>query len=171
MNIFKWFSIFILFAENSAESSIWKIIPVMSLLWLSVVLLSLVIEGATSEMVAIWFLPGAFISMILAIFKVNITVQVVVFVALSVILLVLAKTVLKSKLVAKHPIIPTNSDALIGQTAIVTTRIDNMYEVGEVKIEGKYWPARMADEGGSCEVGEFVTVIEIRGIKLICKSK
>lgn len=147
------------------------IIVGMPLLWLGVVVFSFIIEEITSEMVAIWFVPGALVTLILAILDVNWVIQLVVFVAISAILLVLAKTVLKKKLQKDHPITPTNIDAIIGKTAVVTSRIDNLQEVGEVKVSGQYWAARMTDDSVTADEGTYVTVKEVRGVKLICDIK
>ena len=155
----------------SGEQGLLNIIVGMPLAWLAVVVFSFIIEEMTADMVAIWYVPGALVSMILAILDVNWVIQLVVFVAVSAILLVLAKTVLKKKLQKNHTITPTNIDAIIGKTATVTSRIDNLKECGEVKVNGQYWTARMTDDSVTADEGMYVTVKEVRGVKLICEIK
>ena len=46
--------------------------------------------------------------------------------------------------------------------------INNIAEQGEVKIGGLCWSAR-AEDGRVIPVGTEVTVVEIRGVKLIVK--
>ena len=93
------------------------------------------------------------------------------FVVLSAVLLVFSKTVLK-KFLKKHANQEkTDTDLLIGEIAIVTERIDNNEMTGAVKIQGKEWSARMSDNCETAEVGEFVEVLGISGVKLICRWK
>jgi membrane protein implicated in regulation of membrane protease activity len=61
------------------------------------------------------------------------------------------------------------TDMVIGGEAIVTERIDSLAVIGEVKIDGKRWSARL-ENGGTAEIGDHVEVIRIVGVKLICKK-
>ena len=67
----------------------------MTIVWAVVFVAALWIEAETAEMVAIWFLPAAIVGLVLSFFDITWWVQCVVFVVLSAILLILAKTVLK----------------------------------------------------------------------------
>ena len=53
---------------------------------------------------------------------------------------------------------------------MVTERIDNFSECGQVKIKGQYWTARGAGENDVFEVGEALKVVSIEGVKLICEK-
>ena len=59
------------------------------------------------------------------------------------------------------PQIRTGTAALVGQTAVVTERVDA--DAGAVKLEGEIWTARSYDEGAVLEAGRHVHVVEIRG--------
>jgi len=59
------------------------------------------------------------------------------------------------------PQIRTGTAALIGQTAVVTERVDA--DAGAVKLEGEIWTARSYDESAVLEAGRHVHVVEIRG--------
>lgn len=139
-------------------------------LWLCVLVAALWIESLSAEMVSIWFAPGAFVAMILSFFVHAFWIQLIVFVSLSVILLILAKTVFKKKLTAKEKIVPTNADALIGQIALVEEAIDNQKECGVVKINGQLWTARCERDDDTPQVGDRVCIVCVKGSKLICKS-
>lgn len=138
------------------------------LLWLGVLVLALVIEGITAEMVSIWFAPGAFVTMVLSFFVDDFVIQLVTFAALSVLLLILAKTVFKKKLTARGKISLTNADALVGQAAMVEETIDNQKEQGVVKINGQLWTARCERDEDRPEKGQHVRIVRVAGSKLIC---
>ena len=134
---------------------------VMTIVWAVVFLAALWIEAETAEMVALWFLPGAIASLVLSLFDIKWWVQCIIFIALSAVLLVLAKTVLKRYIVKRVGQEKTDTDLLIGEIAVVTERINNNEMTGAVKLQGKEWSARMADDCEIAEVGEFVEVLSI----------
>lgn len=140
-----------------------------ALAWLGVIILSLIVEAQTADMGAICFAPGALVAMILAVLGVDPVIQIVVCIVLSVILLVLAKTVLKKYMKRKHTVVKTNADAMEGKTATVEEEVDNSRDAGVVKINGQLWSARMENDGETAKVGEHVTVVRVQGAKLICR--
>ena len=144
---------------------------VMTLVWAALFIAAIIIELHTAELVAIWFVPGALTSLILSICKVPEWIQWIVFVSVSAILLIMALTKFRKMLLKNVGSQKTDTDLLIGQTAIVTERIDNAEMTGAVRIDGKEWSARMADDCETAEVGEFVSVESISGVKLICRWK
>jgi membrane protein implicated in regulation of membrane protease activity len=144
---------------------------IMTLVWVALFVAALVIEAQTAELVAIWFLPGILVSLILSFFEVGELVQWIVFAAVSAVLLILAFTVFRKKLLKNHGSEPTDTDLLIGNEAIVTEEINNPLMKGAVKIDGKVWSARMTDDSQIAAEGEFVIVESISGVKLICKRK
>lgn len=143
----------------------------MALVWAAIFVTAIIVEMQTAELVAIWFVPGAFASLILSIFKVPEWIQWVVFVSVSVILLIMALTKFRKLLLKNVGKEKTDTDLLIGKPAVVVERVSNSEMTGAVKLEGKVWSARMADDLESADVGEFVTVEDISGVKLICKRK
>ena len=68
----------------------------------------------------------------------------------------------------KTKLVPTNSDRVIGETAVVTESIDNIQAKGSVKVQGQLWTAR-SENGEVIPEGSQVTVIRIEGVKLIVK--
>lgn len=142
----------------------------MTYVWLAIVLLSIVIEALTTNLVAIWFMPAALVSMVLSILNVPLWIQIVVFFALVVIFLILSKIFLRRYL-KKRPRVMTNAESLLGQTAIVTERIDNLAQTGAVRVNGLEWSARAVSDAVTVEKETLVTVRQIQGVKLICEPK
>ena len=140
-----------------------------AIVWAVVFVAALWIEAETCEMVAMWFLPGAVASLVLALCEVDWWIQIVVFIAMSVLFLILAKTVLKKYFSKRIGQEKTDTDLLIGRTAKVEEDIVNADECGAVKINGQIWSARMADNSEKAVVGESVIIESIKGVKLICR--
>ena len=145
-------------------------VTVMTVVWAVVFVGAIFIEAETAEMAAIWFMPGAIAALVMSLFNVEIWIQCLVFVVLSAILLVLAKTVFKKKFSGKIGGEKTDTDLLIGEKAKVVEDIVIGEEKGAVKLGGQIWSARMEDGQSDAAEGEFVTVVRISGVKLICRK-
>ena len=139
----------------------------MVFVWLFIMIAAIVVEVSTVNLISIWFVPSACISMILALCKVQVWIQIVVFFAVFFILMICLKPVFKKNMGLK--IVPTNADSLIGAQAVVIEPINNLHAKGQVKIRGQVWTARSSEEGVTYEEGEVVNVLAIEGVKLICK--
>lgn len=132
--------------------------------WLALIIVFVVIEGANPQLISIWFAGGALITMIVSFFGVSAQIQIIVFVFSSAVLLALTKPLIKKKIIVRTS--KTNSDSNIGKTGIVTAKIDNYHAGGLVQLGGQSWSARSADHSVIPE-GEYVTVVRIEGVKLI----
>ena len=139
--------------------------------WAVICVLTLIVESQTAELVAIWFFPGALVSLILSLCSVKIWIQVLVFVVLSALFTVLGFLFFRKMLLKNVGKTKTDTDLLIGQRARVEEDISNPEMQGAVKIDGKVWSARMEDDSETAVAGEFVTVVAISGVKLICKRQ
>ena len=142
----------------------------MVIFWIGIVFAALFIEMHTAELVAVWFIPSALVSMVLALCKVEIWIQWAVFFVMSTILLIVAFRFLRKLLLKNHGKTKTDTDILIGRLARVEEDINNAEMSGAVKIDGKIWSARMTDDSETAQKGEFVTVEYISGVKLMCKK-
>ena len=138
--------------------------------WISMIVLSIIAEAATTDLVAIWFMPAALVSLILSLVDMPLWIQIVVFIVLVAAFLMFSKTFLR-KYLKKRPNEVTNVDSLVGQTAIVTEKLDNMSQTGAVRINGLEWSARSVDDAVTHEKGTLVVIREISGVKLICEPK
>lgn len=137
-------------------------------IWLGVTFLAIVCEIIVSELVSIWFVPGAVVGIVLAAIEQPIWIQTAVFFSASVILLVLFQMIFRDK-IKKGKNNATNLDIIIGEKAMVTETINNISAEGCVKINGQYWSARSDDES-VIQKDEIVEIVAISGVKLICKK-
>lgn len=134
--------------------------------WAIVAVLALIIEAMTAELVSCWFAPSALVAMLLSSFVKIIWVQVVVFLALSILLIVFGRKLVKKNTRKSN----LNADSLIGKTGVVQEPINNISETGSVKIAGLVWTARSVNDDEIPE-GAVVVIREIQGVKLICELK
>lgn len=148
----------------------WKSLG-LSLLWFGIVILTLILESQTADLVAIWFAPGAFVAMLLSFFGVPFWCQLGVFVGLTAVGLILSFTLIRPLVRRRQHVEKTNADALPGQLALVEEDIDNRAPKGVVKIHGQLWTARMENSDLTAQTGEWVEIIRVEGSKLICRPK
>lgn len=135
-----------------------------ALVWLILAVILAVVEGVTFALISIWFSVGALAAMIIALNGLPLWMQILVFVAVSGIMLLLTKPLARKAMNKKAE--KTNADRVIGQTGKVTQRIDNLRTSGQANVLGQTWTARSADDSIINE-GELIRVLEIRGVKII----
>lgn len=134
--------------------------------WIALLIVAVVVEALTAELVAIWFFPAAIVSMILAFCRVDIWIQIPVFLGVGLILIFATRPLCRKFLKSKED--KTNTDLLIGKECIVTEEVNNIAETGEVKLNGLRWSAR-AEGDGVIPKDTLVTVVRIEGVKLIVR--
>lgn len=135
------------------------------IMWIIFAVILFIIEAATVSLVTIWFAVGAIFAMIAAVLGCSLYTQLAVCMVSSVILLIFTRSA-AMKFIKKTP---TNADSLIGKNALVTVAVDNINSVGEVKIDGKYWSARNAENNDVIEINNIVEVCCVEGVKLMVK--
>ena len=136
--------------------------------WVAVMALAAFVEAATPKLVSIWFSVGALAAMLAAYFGASITVQLLLFVFVSIAALVGLRPLAK-RFIDPH-IVPTNADRLLGGEAQVTETIDNERSAGAVYIDGKTWTAR-SEDGSIIPAGEQVEVVRMEGVKLFVRPR
>ncbi len=133
-------------------------------IWVAVMVLLVIAEGLTAQLVSVWFAVGALAAAIVSFFVPVVPIQFGVFVIVSLLFLLLTKPLVqKSRKIDPEP---TNADRNIGKTAIVTREINNVEGTGQVKLGGNTWTARSVN-GSVVPEGTKVTVKEISGVKLM----
>ena len=135
-----------------------------AIIWLVLMVVFIAMEAATVQLISTWFAVGALASMIVCLLGAEVWLQLVVFFAVSIVLLSLlfpmARKHLKPKLVA------TNADALVNRICVVTEDIDPV-EGGRVKLGDVTWSAR-AD--AVIPAGSLVKILRIQGTKVFVEQ-
>ena len=132
-------------------------------IWATIIIVTIVVELATDNLVTIWFSLGAVAALIALAFGASEYIQMIVFVGASALFLIATRPLTKRMM--QRSIIKTNADKVIGQIGVVTASI-TPGEIGEVKVDNNLWRAINLD-GKSFEVGEKVIVDAISGIKVV----
>lgn len=136
--------------------------------WAAAILIFGIAEAVTVQLVSIWFLVGAIAALIAALCGAAPVIQIIIFIAVSVLALVITRPLVKKFVSSKKQ--STNYDRVIGQIGIVTEDINNINAEGQVKADGKIWTARSIDNS-IIPAGSEVIIDRIDGVKLIVKNK
>ena len=137
----------------------------MPYIWLAVIVLCLIVEAVTAQMVSIWFGGGGLVAFLISLIAPNnLALQLVFFFIISVLILIAMRPIVKRTLDTKK--VHTNADRVIGQTAVVLEEINNMLGCGTANVSGQVWTARSVD-GTVIPAGTTVRVQSIQGVKLM----
>lgn len=131
--------------------------------WLIVLIICLIAEAVTVQLVTIWFAAGAVGALLAANFGLGIVAQLTVFVLLSVILLLPLRPLMRNVLHTDRS--RTNADRILDQTAVVVQTIDNREGSGQIRLMGQIWTARSLHDNDCIPEGETVVVRSISGVK------
>ena len=137
--------------------------------WLIIAAVMLVIEIMTMGLTSIWFTGGALVAAAVCAVHAPFWLQVVAFLAVSVILLLCTRSLAKNFI--NNKTIKTNAESLIGQICIVTQEIDNLHNCGQVNVKGQEWTARSYDDDILIARETRVMIQRISGVKLIVKPQ
>lgn len=137
--------------------------------WLIAFVILLIIEIFTMGLTTIWFAGGALLAWVVSLLGCGGGLQIGVFVATSIILLVLTRPY-AVKYFNKDRV-KTNAESLIGQCGMVTEDIDTLKAAGRVEVKGLEWAARTEAMDGCIPKGSVVLIHEIQGVKLIVSKK
>lgn len=136
--------------------------------WLGLLVLTVIVEIITTQLVSIWFSAGALASFFLALAGVEqLWIQIAVFVIVSAVALALTRPIVKKMINKKTE--PTNADMAVGKIGVVTETIDNLENTGLVKVGGAIWTAR-STVNTVIEKDKTVLIKEIQGVKLIVEE-
>ena len=141
------------------------------LIWLGVMIVLIVVELITVDLVAVWFALASLLMVIItAIFPQMFFVwQFCIFLVVSTIAVLSTRKLVK-KLMQRKKDQETNLELIVNHTGRVVEEIVNDLERGAVKINGIIWNAR-TENGETVAVDELVNVIQIKGNKLIVEKK
>lgn len=139
------------------------------IIWLGAVAVLLVIEAITTGLTTIWFAGGALVAGIAAYAGAGLALQLILFLCVSLVLLFFTRP-LAVKYMNKG-LEKTNVNSLLGKTAVVIQKIDNLAQTGQVRIGDVEWMARTASDAQKIPVNAVVIIKKISGVKLIVEEK
>lgn len=141
---------------------------VPALLWLLAGVALIAAEVLSGEFVLVMLGIAAFGAAGASALGVPLVLDAVVFAALGLGLIFLARPALKRRVLVQREL-RTNVDALIGKEAVVESAVDS--QQGQVRMDGELWSARAFDETQVMQVGETVTVMQISGATAVVWSE
>jgi membrane protein implicated in regulation of membrane protease activity len=134
-----------------------------AIFWLAAMVIFIAAEAMTVSLVSIWFAAGALGAIIVSLLGGGLVLQVTVFLALAVALLLSLRSIVR-KHFTPH-VTKTNIDSVIGATGIVVTPVNNIAALGQVQINGMEWSARSSDNS-HIPAGAMVRVDRVEGVKV-----
>lgn len=141
---------------------------IMFWVWLGVIVLTVIVEIATLELVSIWFSFGAVIPFILSALNViPMEFQIIIFVIVSGLLIILLRKYAQ-KLLFKNMNEKTNVQAFEGKVVRLLEDVD-FEKSGSVKVNDIVWTA-VTDDGSSLKKGDLVEITKVEGNKFIVKK-
>ncbi len=138
---------------------------IMPIVWLALIVVFVVVEFITQGITTIWFAGGSVVALFAAALDASIWVQLILFIAISIVLLFFTRPVLMkhySKLITK-----TNVEEVVGETALVMEDISNLESKGKVSVNGMEWSARSVDDNIVIFANEKVVIKKVEGVKLL----
>ena len=140
----------------------------MIYIWLAVIIIAVVVEAASSQLLSIWFAAGGLVALIASVFHAPVWLQIVLCLVVTMVTLLLTRPLYKKMMGFKKE--DTNAGRYVGQEGLVTETIDNIAARGQVHVLGSVWTARSSD-GSVIEKDTLVHVDAIEGVKLIVSKK
>lgn len=133
--------------------------------WLGLVVVTIIIEFLTLELVSIWVSVGSLVGLILELCGVPLEWQIVVAVVVTIVcILGLRRFCVKFLLKSKEK---TNMDIYIGAKEKLVTKIDGD-GLGSIRINGVTWSAK-SENGESIKEGSLVEILRLEGNRFVVR--
>lgn len=137
--------------------------------WLILFVVLIIIEALTVGLTTIWFAIGSLAAFGLECIGLGLPIQVIAFIVISVILFIVTRPIAMKYFNKDRE--KTNAESLVGRTALVMEKIDNIHAAGKVEVNGLEWTARTDDESIVIEKDTKVRILGIEGVKLIVRKE
>jgi len=138
-------------------------------LWLYFGLALLIMEIVTPGFFISIFSIGAIVASLFAFFDHSLKSQLIVFLLANIISFIYLRPLLLKILYTKESIKKTNIDSYIGKKGIVTEDINNLKDVGRIKVLGESWRA-ISNSANEINSGKHI-IIENREGNKFCVSE
>ena len=135
-------------------------------IWTIILVVSIIIEAITIDLVSIWFGVGALIALICELLNVPSSIQIIIFIVISLMCIILARPLSKKYL--RTNTIKTNLDRIIGKHCLVTESIFANHK-GEVEVMSQKWMATSLNNE-TIEAGEQAQIVSIEGVHVVVKK-
>ena len=150
-------------------ADILNISPAMlNLIWLGLFILLLVIEIITVGLTTIWFAAGALAALAANVLGADLIIQIIIFLAVSVVLLIFTRPWAEKHLNRKR--VRTNYEREIGKVIRITEKVDNLDQTGKSVVDGQEWTVRSRNDSDIFEAGALARVVAVSGVKLIVEK-
>ena len=140
----------------------------LNLIWLGLFIILIIIELFPVGLTTIWFAGGSLAALLANILGADIPIQVLVFLAVSCILLIFTRPWAVRHLNKKR--VKTNYESEIGKVIKLTERVDNINQTGKSVVNGQEWTVRSKDDGEILEEETLAKVVAVSGVKLIVEK-
>ena len=143
-------------------------ISTLNLIWLGLFIILIVIELFTVGLTTIWFAIGSRAAMAANTLGGNLIIQIIVFFAVSVVLMIFTRPWAARHLNRNR--LKTNYESKIGEIIQITERVDNLKQTGKSIVDGQEWTVRSQNNSEILEEGDLAKIISVSGVKLIVKK-
>lgn len=135
--------------------------------WMAVIIVTLIVESMTMDLVSIWFTIAAVVPFILAGTRaVGWEIQAIIFIVLSALMIIFLRKITK-KWLLRHTS-KENLNSNIGKHVKLLDDL-NDEDPGHVRINDVIWTA-ISDSGASILKGEMVEIVKISGNKVFVRK-
>lgn len=140
----------------------------LTLIWLGLFVILIVVELLTVGLTTIWFAAGALAGMVVNLIGADLPVQIVVFLAVSCVLLIFTRPWAMKHLNQKRT--RTNYESQIGKVILITEKVDNLAQTGKSVVDGQEWTVRCRNKREVLDKGSLAKVVDISGVKLMVEK-
>lgn len=135
-----------------------------TIVWFIAIVALTIVEAATVALVSLWFILGAVVALILNLCGASITTQIIVFLAVSIVSMLIIRPVMKHQNEMKSS---AELNSLVGKECKVSSNKE--FEDYTVKVDDSTWNAK-CEPGTVANVGDRVTITRVLGNTLIIQG-
>ena len=137
-----------------------------AIFWIILGIIVFVLDIATSSFLFIWFSLGAFAAMIAALLGAAVGLQIIIFLAVSIVTISIGYPWARKKFKSSVTRTPLMEETYIGK---VLKAEEDIEERGKAKLGGVYWA--VLNKGNTIKKGESFRIVEFEGNKLIIEKE
>ncbi len=137
--------------------------------WIILLVVLLIVEGATLSLTTIWFAGGALAAAIVSFIWDERIPEYIVFFAVSLTLLFFIRPAALRRFNRRR--FRSNVEGVVGKTVRILEKVDNLSGTGRAKVDGMEWAAASTDANVTFEADELAVVDRVEGVKLIIRKQ